>query len=453
MRRGRLTLVLFLVAVVPAAPAHPLPSFQFDRTGVVRFSTDRVELDYTLDISLFAMALDAKGLFTRDDEQRIGGRQREFAKAYGEKKGPVIADDVRVRCGDKELPLTARLVSVGFEDTHAKFQFTFTSNLVSPGRFTLDDQSFEDKPGALAWSFASAEGLTDVSQPTDLRTVSPLNMTAEQMARRRTLAATVVAPKPVETPPPAIEPPVTPREGLIQSLTDRGLVAFFDSDAGAGVLLLAALVFGMAHAVTPGHGKTLVAAYLVGEKGTIGHALVLGLTTTLAHTGSVILLAVVLRYAYRDGVPQNARAVLQLAGGLLILAVGLWLLLQRLRGRADHVHLNTGNRGDGKKPFGWVRVILLGLAGGMIPCWDAVLLLLVAISAGRLAFALPLLLSFSVGLSAVLVALGIGVVLATRAGGRSFGEARWFKLLPALSALVLVLVGIWFVRDGFHTFE
>jgi nickel/cobalt exporter len=444
---------MILAAVVPAALAHPLPSFQFDRTGVVRFQNGLVEIDYTLDISLFAMALDAKGLFTRDDEQRIGGRQKEFAKAYGDKKGPLIADELRVKMSDKEVSLKSRLVSVTFEDTHAKFQFTFTSGPVPAGRFTLHDQSFEDKPGALVWSFASAEGLSDITQPTDLRSVSPLDMTAEQAARRRSLAATVVAPKPVEMPPADVGPVELPREGLVRALTDRGLVAFFDSDAGTGVLLLAALVFGMAHAVTPGHGKTLVAAYLVGEKGTIGHALVLGLTTTLAHTGSVILLAVVLRHSYRDGVPQNARAVLQLLGGLLIFLVGLWLLLQRLRGRADHVHLNTGQRGEGKKPFGWLRVILLGLAGGMIPCWDAVLLLLVAISAGRLAYALPLLLSFSVGLSAVLVALGVGVVLTTRAGGRSFGEARWFKLLPTLSALVLVLVGIWFVRDGFHTFE
>ena len=137
---------------------------------------------------------------------------------------------------------------------------------------------------------------------------------------------------------------------------------------------------------------------------------------------------------------------------MLILLVGLWLLLQRLRGRADHVHLSTGKPGT-KKPFGWLRVILLGLAGGMIPCWDAVLLLIVAISAGRLGFALPLLIAFSVGLSAVLIAIGIGVVLATRAGGRSFGELRWFKLLPSLSAAFLVVVGIWFVREAFHMFE
>ena len=176
------------------------------------------------------------------------------------------------------------------------------------------------------------------------------------------------------------------------------------------------------------------------------------MTTTLAHTGSVIAVAVVLWYSYRDGVPESARAWLQLIGGLLILFVGLWLLLQRLRGRADHLHLSTG-KSDGKKPFGWMRVILLGLAGGMIPCWDAVLLLIVAISAGRLGFALPLLVSFSVGLSAVLIALGIGVVLATRAGGRSFGDSRWFKLLPSLSAAFLVVVGVWFVREAFHMFE
>jgi len=84
----------------------------------------------------------------------------------------------------------------------------------------------------------------------------------------------------------------------------------------------------------------------------------------------------------------------------------------------------------------------------MIPCWDAVMLLLVAISAGRLAFAVPLLLAFSVGLGAVLVGLGIGVVYAHRAGAGRFGERRWFRLLPVVSAGLLVAMGLWLCRDG-----
>src|SRR5207248_10099541 len=114
-------------------------------------------------------------------------------------------------------------------------------------------------------------------------------------------AAAPTAPPP--PPGPEAEPVVIgERPSLAQALVDRGLTALFDSGYGVGVLLLAAAVFGMAHAFTPGHGKTLVAAYLVGEKGTVAHALTLGLSTTLAHTGSVIAVAVVLSRCYRGGV-------------------------------------------------------------------------------------------------------------------------------------------------------
>jgi ABC-type nickel/cobalt efflux system permease component RcnA len=224
------------------------------------------------------------------------------------------------------------------------------------------------------------------------------------------------------------------------------LAGLFDTGYGLGILLILAFGFGAAHAFTPGHGKTLVAAYLVGERGTVGHAVVLGLTTTLAHTGSVLLVAGVLHARYGDTVPAVAEAVLKLIGGMLIFAVGIWLFMRRVAQRADHVHLFGGHHHHSRS--GWLRVVLLGLGGGLVPCWDAVLLLLVAASAGRLGAAIPLLLAFSAGLAAVLVGLGLGVVLAQKVGGRSFGDARWFRILPAISAALLVALGAWFIRDG-----
>jgi len=149
---------------------------------------------------------------------------------------------------------------------------------------------------------------------------------------------------------------------------------------------------------------------------------------------------------YRDAIPQTTQGWLQLCGGLFILIVGLWLLSQRLRGRADHVHLFHDQRE--RRNFGWGRVLLLGLGGGLIPCWDAVLLLLAAISVERLAFAIPMLIAFSLGLALVLVALGIGVVLAHRAGLSRYGDRGWFKSLPLVSAVALVLMGLYLAREG-----
>src|SRR6187402_3771300 len=119
-RRMALIVVLSSTALVSA---HPLPSFQFDRNAVVRFTNDGVEIDYTLELSLFAMALDSRGLFTREEEQKIGGRQKEFAAAYAAKKAPLIADELRVRLGDSDAKLTSRVVAITFEDTHVRFAF------------------------------------------------------------------------------------------------------------------------------------------------------------------------------------------------------------------------------------------------------------------------------------------------------------------------------------------
>src|SRR5207248_3010199 len=83
------------------------------------------------------------------------------------------------------------------------------------------------------------------------------------------------------------------------------------------------------NALTPGHGKTLVAAYLVGERGTVWHACVLGLVTTLTHTGAVLILAVALRHYFPDTVPADVQTALGIGGGLLVAGLGFWLLMRR----------------------------------------------------------------------------------------------------------------------------
>jgi ABC-type nickel/cobalt efflux system permease component RcnA len=277
-----------------------------------------------------------------------------------------------------------------------------------------------------------------------------------------------------------------------------------DSKQGLALLLLLAAGFGAVHALTPGHGKTLVAAYLVGERGTVWHAVLLGLTTTLTHTAAVLVLAVVLLF-----VPSAAGAVqagLGIVGGLCIAAFGLWLLYTRATGRADHVHLGGGHHHHGHghdhdhghshgrwghhhhhdhdhdhgvQPaaavhgvtaspgvavaeeksaapvkVGWWRIVVLGMYGGAVPCGDAIVMLVLAVSANRLWLALPLLLAFSAGLAGVLVALGVGVVFA-----RNFAGARWgggdrfrrvVKALPLVSAVLITGIGLWLCYASLH---
>ena len=116
---------------------------------------------------------------------------------------------------------------------------------------------------------------------------------------------------------------------------------------------------------------------------------------------------------------------------------------------ADHVHLFTESPASARRQ-GWARVILLGIGGGIVPCYDAVLIFLLAANRGRLGASLPMLFAFSVGLAAVLVALGVGVVYAGRVGGRRFAERRWFRYLPVASAFALMALGLWFLRDAWQ---
>ncbi|MBM4299263.1 MAG: hypothetical protein FJ143_16115, partial [Deltaproteobacteria bacterium] len=107
-------------------------------------------------------------------------------------------------------------------------------------------------------------------------------------------------------------------------------------------MLLFALVvaagLGALHALEPGHGKTLVAAYMVGSRGTIKHAMLLGLIVTVAHTAGVYLLGAVTLYASQYIVPEKLYPWLTLTSGLMILGLGCVLFLRRYRGDGQHHH-------------------------------------------------------------------------------------------------------------------
>lgn len=487
--------------------AHTFPGMRAEREIAVRFSASTVRVKYKLEINAVTMAAEGNQILAKDDIAKIKGL-RDLAKVYAARKAALLADglDAKLDNGDRLAwkHRDDRLDIVAESDQQFIIRFEFEAPWNPPvgtkSKLTIDDHTFANAdgtdtfPGKIILTLA-ADGpnidVADLDDPRKLQGKPPLDLTPKEKARLRTATAEftrtgdAVAP----TVPEKAEAPIAPQEkpGLVAGLWTNGLSSLFDSDAGIGVLLFAAFVFGAGHAFTPGHGKTLVAAYLVGERGTIKHALVLGLTTTIAHTGSVIVLAGALWYFYGSQVPKQAQGWLQFAGGMLIFLVGLWLLTRRAAGKADHVHFGAGHHhhhGDGhhhhhhgdhahshdhahepghdhvhgpdcdhthdhptEKP-GWTRVILLGIGGGLVPCWDAVMLLFLAISFGRLAFAVPLLIAFSVGLAAVLVLLGVAVVLAHRRGGKKYGERRWFKLLPVVSAALLVAMGLWLARDG-----
>ena len=231
------------------------------------------------------------------------------------------------------------------------------------------------------------------------------------------------------------------------------------------IALLVAAALGAFHALEPGHGKTVVAAYLVGSRGTARHALILGLIVTASHTAGVYLLGGVTFFASHYIVPDRLYPWVALASGLTIAAVGLSLFWRRFKeGAAGHDHAHDHDHAhshDHRHDHGHVhgheghhhhhehgvvslrQLWALGITGGIVPCPAALVVLLSALSLRRVGFGLLLIVAFSLGLALVLIAIGMLMVYARRLVAR-FDErgplvTRW---LPLASSAVMILLGV-----------
>jgi ABC-type nickel/cobalt efflux system permease component RcnA len=227
------------------------------------------------------------------------------------------------------------------------------------------------------------------------------------------------------------------------------------SEAGWSAIPLAmaaAFTFGAVHALSPGHGKTLVAAYLVGSRGTPRHAVFLGLMVTFTHTISVFGLGLVTLYLSRFVLPESISPVLGAISGVTIVWVGATLLYRRTVGaRTDAPPQGLAHdHGDGRvhthvpEEISVGGLIALGASGGLVPCPSALVLLLTSISLGRVGLGLGLLVAFSAGLAVVLTAIGLAVLRAKSwlPDGAALGRFQALRYLPAASAAFIVCIGI-----------
>jgi ABC-type nickel/cobalt efflux system permease component RcnA len=216
---------------------------------------------------------------------------------------------------------------------------------------------------------------------------------------------------------------------------------FEDAAAGRGVLvllLLAAFGWGALHALSPGHGKGMVAAYLVGTRGSARHAVALGGIVTLTHTIGVFALGVVTLGLSQYVLPEDLYPWLTLVSGLMVVGIGSAVLRSRvLQARAAHQHHHHHLPDD----LNWRGILGMGTAAGLIPCPSALVVLLAALSQHEVALGLLLIAMFSLGLAATLTALGLGVVYARRLIPARLASGRLATLLPAASALAIVAVG------------
>jgi nickel/cobalt transporter (NicO) family protein len=280
------------------------------------------------------------------------------------------------------------------------------------------------------------------------------------------------------------------RSNWIETRT-RHLVDAFSSPLveprAALLTLLGALLLGAVHALSPGHGKSIVGAYLIGSRGTARHAVFLGATVTITHTLGVFALGFATLYASRFIVPERLFPILSLISALLVLGMGITLLIQRGRsaraalaaaaagfptfhalaranappsttrhfalapnarhldatmhshgGGAMHSHLPPGAKGE---RITWQSLLALGISGGLVPCPSAMILLLAAVALNKTAYGMLLVTAFSIGLAITLTLVGLAFLYARHRFTRSGSGARWVQLMPVLSAATITVLG------------
>jgi nickel/cobalt transporter (NicO) family protein len=433
MKKALAVALALAALVLPAAAlAHPLGNFTVNRHSEIVLSGDRVYVRYALDLAEIPAYQEGSAV-----------RAPGFPAAVADRL-VLELDGRRIALTPLEHRVQARPGAGGLETL--RFDAVFAAPEGSSGRtLAFRDLNFERRLGwkeivAVATGGAEIEA-ADVpstsesdalrAYPADLLT-SPLDLTAAR----------------VEYEPgtgPGVAPQLPGEEGA--GATDGGFESLIArGDLGAGVVLVSLLVamfWGAAHALTPGHGKAIVAGYLVGTRGKPRHAVLLGLIVTATHTAGVFALGLVTLLLSRFIVPERLYPWLTLASGVLVVAVGASVLAGRLRRARGHQHHHHHHHDQPHEhDHGRGGLVGVGVAAGLLPCPSALVVLLSAIALHRVGFGLALIVAFSLGLAATVTAIGLLAVLARRAFGRLSLNGRLVRALPAASAFLILAVGV-----------
>jgi len=210
---------------------------------------------------------------------------------------------------------------------------------------------------------------------------------------------------------------------------------------------LSALLGGL-HALTPGHGKTLVVAYLIGSRGTAKRAAALGGIVTFTHTASVIGVGLLALLASQVFLPDVLVPALEVCAGLLVVAMGIRLVRTRWRPRgANHQHDHRHHHLP--KDVRPADLLAMGVSGGLVPCPEGLGVVLIAVGLGRIGLGLALIVAFSLGLATVLIAIGVVLVrFKSRLDRRDKLGNSWRLWLPLASAVIVTSLGVGIALKG-----
>ncbi|MET7421996.1 hypothetical protein [Dactylosporangium sp. NPDC005555] len=459
MMRGLLLVCCAAVAGVflwpSGASAHPLGNFSVNQLGALTLAPDRVTVDYVADLAELPTLQSAPSCTAVAPAFRVTVDGRPLSWTIDRSSFAYSPGAAGLRTSRLECSLSAAAV-VG--SSTVEVTNDFLADRIGWHELTAAASGVHlvDSPLPVA---SASDGLR--SYPDDLLSSPPSVRTATlHVAPGGGTAGPALSSAP---PPPSVLPGWAGRA----ELTLRGWVAQRELTPWVGFLaVLLALTLGAAHAALPGHGKTVMAAYLAGRAGRPRDALAVGATVTLTHTGGVLLLGLLLT-SLAGLAGETVLGWLGVTSGALVAAIGLAMLLSR-RGAPhgtgshthgphshshhehghshdhdhDHGHEHGHEHGGGTERPSRLAVVGMGVAGGLVPSPSALVVLLGAVALGRTWFGVLLVLAYGIGMAATLTAAGLLLIrVRDRWPARLRLSDRLTGLAPTGTAALVLLVG------------
>jgi ABC-type nickel/cobalt efflux system permease component RcnA len=423
VKRLALLLVALSALAAPAAAfAHPLGNFTVNRFSRIEVTGPRVYVLYVLDMAEIptfqAGKIDARAY------------ARRIARGV-----TLTVDGRRARLQPGDTALAHPRGAGGLPTTRLEVVLR-GPRLDGPSRIEYRDGNYSDRIGwkeIVVGKDAPSRSHELRAYPKDLLQ-SPLDITAVSASL---VPASDPETAPVPTRGPALQAPDRVADSGFASLVSR-------EHLGVWVILgslAAALFWGAAHALSPGHGKTIITAYLVGQRGTPRHAALLGLIVTVTHTIGVFSLGLVTLLLSRFIVPDDLYPWLNVVAAMLVVGIGAAALHARWRHRRAHRHGHEHHHHH-RHDLSGRSLLAVGISGGLLPCPSALVVLLAAISLHRVGFGLLLIVAFSAGLALTITGIGLVAVLARGAFRRVNLGGSVVSLLPIASALVILAAGV-----------
>ncbi|MGQ0794102.1 MAG: nickel/cobalt transporter [Deltaproteobacteria bacterium] len=473
MMKSLCLLLLVLIAAPIAALAHPMGNFSINHYARIEVGRDAASIGYIIDMAEIPTyqemsAIDADGdKNPSPDEQRLyaASKIEELKRGLSLNLNGAPATLETESSAMEFIPGAGGLATIKIT---ARLRASFKQiSLRDVNTLSYSDANYPTRAGWKEIIALASQGVSIVetsapsedisrglsSYPEDTIAAPPQDVSAE-VSFAIGGAGSSNAQARVESPPPGANN--TPRDAFTELISRREL--------SFGVILASlatAFALGAFHALSPGHGKTVVAAYLIGSRGTAAHALLLGVVVTLSHTAGVFIIGVATLYASRYILPEKLYPWLGFLSGLMIAVIGFVLLLRRYanlqRGGEHHGHSHDGDDqhthgGDGGEHHGhsheipeklnFTSLVTLGVSGGIVPCPSALVVLLGAISLQKIGFGLALIVVFSFGLAAALIGIGLMMIYARRFMDGFNAEGRLARILPVASSFVITALGV-----------